>query len=265
MSILTYAQYKALNNITNDDNQAFITLLLDSVSLQIENYCNRTFAKADYIEQIIQDGCYNYFSPKQYPVNYIKFIGYPANALNITNTSTDNLTLSIVNGILYISNDSTTNTYTLSTYTLTTLSAAILGNYATLTITIDSDVNQSAKLLLNKTYCLDVGDIIDVVGVSNCSNTDVSIRNNMIYGISSGIIIYNAGYDPIPADLQLACSNITLDVTNVIIDSLNTNLKSMSVTNYSWTLQDNVDLKNIINSYIDKQSSTLNYYKRISF
>jgi len=74
--IISLSEYKSLTNTTTSDDDALITLLLASSTEQIENYCNRKFEAANYLEWFVADNpCYLAYSPKQYPINKVYFVG----------------------------------------------------------------------------------------------------------------------------------------------------------------------------------------------
>jgi len=267
--LITYAEYKTLTN-TDPDNQTLIESFIDIAQEQIEAYCDRTFEAADYIEWIEADNaCINQYRPRQYPVNHVKWIGDSYESLSVYNNSTSSFVVSIVDTNMYVTDELlNTDTYGLTNAasdTLTELVSLVEADNSTLEFTIDSTAQQLSKLLKPVNYSIDAAETKQIIGAKR-TNAQFEIRNDTIYGISSGVIVYNAGYSTIPDDLKLVCANLVNDIYDIQFSkTVDKNLKSESVTNYSYTLQDGYDARNLIKEYIQDYSTTLNKYKRISF
>jgi len=269
MSLITLETFKTLKNITDTTNDALYTQLLSIATVQIENWCDRIFSAADYIEWIKTDNCNSVYVTKQYPIIRVKYLGSAYNAIKLTNNDTLDYLLDITNSILTVNDETLTeNTFDLtnvSSSTLTTLVSSMNAVYTDITAVIDSEASQTSKLLKPAVYTLLAGDTVDIVG-SKVESYNITVKNDgLIYGISSGVIVYKAGYETIPLDLQLACANIVYDTADVLLNDKTGNYKSESITNYSYTLADGIKLQNIINGYINTYSDTLNYYKKVSF
>lgn len=270
MALITYDQYKALTGVTDDTNQAIATSMIDVASAQIEQYCDRIFTAADYVEWIDGESCYfGNFSPRQYPINLIKLVGKEKTAIQLTsNAASQVYTIDISNNTLNITDESlVTETYDLTNAsydTLSELETAIESDFADIEVAVDTSVVQLSKLLKPSTYVLNLNETIDITGCERI-NAKVEVKYNLVYGMDSGLIVYNAGFTTIPIELQTVCANMVYDAVDVQTGTVNSNLKSESVTNYSYTIADNVDYNNIISGYISENASVLNYYKRISF
>ena len=269
MSLITLETFKTLKNITDTTNDALYTQLLSIATVQIENWCDRIFSAADYIEWIDVNSCNQVYITRQYPIIRVKYIGSDHEALKLTNNDTIDYIFDITDTTLTINDETLSETtYDLSNAandTLTELVSVMNTSYSNITVVIDSTVSQTSKLLKPGVYTLIAGDTIDIVGSKVESNNSKVKNDGLIYGISSGVIVYKAGYETIPLDLQLACANIVYDTADVLLNDKTGNYKSESITNYSYTLADGIKLQNIINGYINTYSDTLNYYKKVSF
>ena len=277
MALIDLATYKILTNTTGTDNDALITILLDSATTEIQNYCDRIFAQDTYVDWV-NVGCNRNYIPNQYPVNKVLLFGAPDTALTITNGGTtvaSSYTLYIDDDALLTITDSnlteTTFDLTDALYdTLTELGAAITVALSDLTCVIATDVSQKSSLLKPQSYGSEAGEVVKVIGVNPSTNQAV-VEDNVIYfsGVcrydsltyADFVVAYKAGYATIPTDLQLICANITEDALNVQLGETNSDVKSESVTNYSYTLADTVNMKAIVVGY----TQGLAAYKNIRF
>lgn len=267
-TLCSLAEYKVYTSTTDNSQDALITSLLDISTTQIQNYCDRIFLEDTYIEWLSLENCSNMVYPRQYPINKILYLGYPDTALTIINTSgTESYMIDISNNILTVStNDLTEEEFDFTDTdfdTLTELAASIESAFADLTITVNSLVNQNSKFLKSASYSLEEGGEIEVIG-AHSSSSKAEIDSNLVFlsGYDSdNIVAYKAGYAVIPEDLKNICAQVTQDALNVAIGAQNSNIKSESITNYSYSLADKIDFKSIVNGYSDALAA----YKRINF
>lgn len=269
MSLITLQQYKDYTGTTDTTNDTLLNYLIPAVSAEVETYCDRKFSATQYIEWATPASCYNYYNTRQSPILYIQLVGIEDTALKITNTGSVKYTISIDNKKMYVtpSDTLTTVTYdlTAASYdTLTDLKTALEG-LATLSVTVESDVNQLSITLKDDVYVIGDSDDgeIDIIGVEQVSDCyriidDRTIMLSNIY--NSYCLVYQAGYATIPLDLQLCVSNIVKDALNVATGELSSNIVSETETNYSYSLGGNIDLHNIVANY----SGVLDNYRLIS-
>ena len=268
-NLITYAAYKTYNNITDDTNQTLAESLITVASNQIELYCDRIFAEDTYIEEVKRLGCSHYVTPRQYPVNKILLTAEQSDAFTVKNNGTISYTLSIKDSVLTITTEALTETtydLTNASYdTLTELKAVIEAAFTDLSITIDSDVIQYSRFLLDQYQTIESSATVTIYG-AKATDIDIKVENNQFNVGSDCIVVYKAGYSTIPVDLQYVVARIVYDTVNVALaESGSSNLKSESITNYSYTLADNINLQTIISGYIGNYGSTLDAYRRINF
>jgi len=269
MSLITLETFKTLKNITDTTNDALYTQLLSIATVQIENWCDRIFSAADYIEWFSTNSCNNVYITKQYPIIRVKYFGSEYNAIKLTNNDTIDYLFDLTDTTLTI-NDSTLaetsfDLTNVSSSTLTTLVSSMNVAYSNITAVIDSEATQTSKLLKPGVYNLTVGSTVDIVG-SKVEQNNITVKNDgVLYGVSRGCLVYRAGYETIPLDLQMVVANIVFDTANTIINNITGNYNSESITNYSYSLGDGISLTQVVNNYITNYASTLNYYKKVSF
>lgn len=263
MGLITLNEYHTYTNSTNSTSDTLVVTLIESVSDQIENYCDRVFAAADYSEWVSIRSCHPSYRPRQYPVNRVKMVGQANTALELTNNSaTSSYTITVTSENMYINDEDLAE----NSYDLTNASYDTLGELETaveadtdILITVKDDVSQLSKLLDDKTQTLDESGSLTWDGVE--VGGSVRVDNNTFWFGCGGryYIRYNAGYSTIPTDLQNATAQMVKDALAVGEDTVNKNLKSESITNYSYTLMDNVDYNNLIEAH----KGVLNIYRRV--
>jgi hypothetical protein len=280
MALITVETYKALTNTTDSSNDALIESLLESASVEVENYCDRVFAEDTYIEWVngSVDGycCDPLYFARQYPVRKILLSGYPDDGLSVTNNSMADYTFSISNATLTITDDSLTEIeYDLSngigseeSFAYADLVDAIIGDYPDLSITVLDGVINNFQFIMPQTYTIKVGDTAKIQCAKRHDTSSPINLNDKVGGImfsfaicANWMIAYKAGYSTIPSDLQLIVANMVRDALNVQTGATNANLKSFSITNYSETFGDGVNMRAIVTNYADALAA----YKRISF
>lgn len=262
--LITLSQYKSWTNTTTSDNDTLLTLLISACSNEVEAYCDRTFNAAQYIEWIKTQPCSNLYNVRQYPIQYIQFIGEAETAISLTNTDNVSYNILIKDKNMYVTPDDTLTTaiYDLSNVATDTVTevAGVLDALSNVSATVSSTVNQNAKLLKEYNYMLD--NSIDMIGAVKSESTAELIDDRTIRMDCGGTycIVYYAGYTTIPDDLQKTVANIVRDALDVALGDVNSNIKSESETNYSYSLQDTVDFKAIVFNY----RGALDVYRNIS-
>jgi len=263
MGLITLSEYQTYTNSSNVASDALILTLIESVSEQVERYCDRKFAADDYAERAYVSVTYQTYRPRQYPINYVKMVGTEETALTLTNnSSTTAYTIDISNEIMRI-NDESLNT---TTYDFSNSSADILTELETLIegdvdifVDVNTEVSQLSKLLEHRTITLDRSGSGTIDGIK--AGGTVEVRDDTLFFESCGwyTIIYNAGYVTIPNDLKYTIAQMVKDVLSVSEGTVNTNIKSFSISNHSETFADNINWHDITIAY----ATVLDNYKRI--
>jgi hypothetical protein len=276
MALVTVAEVKSYTSLGDGDN-AIITTLIPAVQSSIENYCDRLFDAQDY-------SIWTYYSNEimleNYPINYVKFIGYVNEVAVFTDTTDNNqytyeVTASRELGTLVslaiTDNALTTTTFAFATYTnLTLLKAAVELAIPAITMTITSGFEtMSYKLLKQGTGRYLYGAERSNATTMITDNRTLVIMQSLDFLFNSDLymttpiyIVYNAGYATadVPAALKQITSNIIKDCTSVVNSKLSTLMKSESLTNYSYTLSDSSTINEVVSNY----SVELDFYRKKS-
>lgn len=291
-SLATIFEYNQFYNLSTDQSAFnFIQSNLDYSTSLVENYCDRVFNIANYLEQ------YKAQSPiflSNYPIIKIRSVNTIVPVLTIQNVSAVNMsTVSKQDSIIDVYSVNTsgvesTNTINLSSET--TLNALITA-FATIGILgILKATNfgtQATKFLQNQDG-LDSINGSDMYGI-NYNSTSFKIdkfTNRMVTLLecndSDVLINYQAGYTVsqdasghdsavvgnVPNDLKQVVLQLSNDIYNyaykVSTGSVNGNpgeiFKSESIVDYSYTRFDD----DKINKFLTKYSDVLDSYRRLT-
>ena len=276
MALVTVSEVKSYTSL-GDGDDAIITTLIPAVSSSIENYCDRLFDAQDYSVWT----CYsNEIMLENYPINYVKFIGYVNEVAVFTDTTDNNqytyeVTASRELGTLVslaiTDNALTTTTFAFATYTnLTLLKAAVELAIPAITMTITSGFEtMSYKLLKQGTGRYLYGAERSNATTMITDNRTLVIMQSLDFLFNSDLymttpiyIVYNAGYATadVPAALKQITSNIIKDCVKVVSSKLTGLMKSESLTNYSYTLSDSSTINEVVSNY----SMELDFYRKKS-
>jgi len=264
MSLLTLAEYKTLTNTTDGTYDAYITSLLPVVQSQVEEYCDRHFDKDIYNQWFFVDGELPWITLPEYPVTDLLFTGVPRNVATLTITGNYNVEVKgdsvTVTNLLNYNQD----TYTFDSQpTLADLKTEIEDDYGPqISVSLVSGYETTLSKFLKQGNNLDwyaaVTEDIAIrlmdrsdrtVLVPYYSYTYCFVDPYAYYG--NILLIWQAGYltADVPQDLKMICAMIIKDYISL---AKNANLglfKSESITNYSYTLGDIKEIKNILGNY----------------
>lgn len=265
MGLITLSEYHTLTNTTNSASDTYITEMIDVVSDKIEKYCDRTFTATNYKEEVSINGCRPTYQTEQYPVNRVIVIGQPNTAIEYTNNSASNVySITTTPTTMYINDEALNET----SYDLVTTYSTLSGletqveSDTNLLLTVKSNVSQVSKFLKEGTFVVEESGSATQDGMDIGGTVTIINDNTLEFGCGgSYIIYYNAGYSTIPEPLQQVVAQMTETAVALSADSnaLGKDIKSESITNYSYTLQDSVDYNDLIKQY----QSVLDQYKRI--
>ncbi len=255
--LITLQEYRTLTNTTSGSDDSLISSLLSAASLQIEAFCNRPFWKDTYIQWIMSDcsgwefcGNKKRIYPENNPVIAILYHGVAQTALTVSNSGTDSYTFNINDGNLFVTNKLNYTSYDLNAInTLANLATAVEDDYSDLNITVNANVTDDTILIKPHTYTIMANESVDMVGSEQSSGNSYIQNQYTIIGAGTfDVLAYLAGYDVIPEDLKRITANITRDY-NTVQTQNKQSLKSESITNYSYTLSDNINWYDIVNAY----------------
>jgi hypothetical protein len=289
-NLITWANYCGLTNTSlTDTNKTWIeTYAIPSASASIEKYCDRLFTSSKYQEWTSSTNVGEQIFLKNYPVDRLYAVYYPGSIATISNTGTKNKTL-VVNldsVTIYdsVANSETdylfSNNLTLSALVSTinafdpTFQITITGNSATSTsllmpmsieVNIDT-TNADLFAAINPVQAALQSDSIAITGLSWVSDWNPSINPQVTYDKTSLIpraqvlVVYRGGYVTIPMDLQnIVARMIKDDMLSIYLGKRDTNMKSESIDQYSYTLNDGFNLSALCYS---KYSAVLADYRR---
>ena len=255
---------------TNSSDQSIVeSTLIPIASDTVETYCNRLFTETIYVEWS-QNNLQTYF-PANIPVNKLYSVAICDRLCTITNPT--DLNIAISKDALTIHNPRTLDDdeYLFTSYAnVSSLFTAIVNDYADIDIVYNSSYTVSdleevnSKLLLPATL-----DIVDAATVDiNAALVQQSYQRLLDGGITltcpdeQNCIVYKGGYNPIPMDLQYVICQIIQDMLSQSKGDQSNNMKSETIDNYSYTLQDGVNLADLVRS---KYGDALAKYKKVIY
>lgn len=255
---------------TNSSDQSIVEgTLIPIASDTVETYCNRLFTETIYVEWS-QNNLQTYF-PQNTPVNRLYSVAIVDRLCTITNPTDLNIVIS--KDALTIHNPRTLvdTEYLFTTYAnVSSLFTAVVNNYADIDIVYNSsyplaDLEEvNTKLLLPVTLDIEDAETEDI----NAALVQQDYQRLLDGGITlscpdeQNCIVYKGGYNPIPMDLQYIVCQVIQDMLAQQKGDQNSNMKSETIDNYSYTLQDGVNLQNLVRS---KYGDALAKYKKVIY
>lgn len=290
-NLITWSQYcNVTSTATNATVQNLVTnTLIPMASDAIEHFCDRKFELQQYIEWQQAVNAFGVFYPKFTPVTRLYSVSAPDVAATI-NTTTKGINIVIDDESINIFNPITNSgtEYSYDTYsTLSNIFSEITTDNPDITFSLNTDsypdiANCASNLLAPDTKVLNqaqpiyaalnqiegkiVGDGIASTGISYSIPTTYNTFYTPAYTYQNGnefaplvCINYMAGYKVIPLDLQYVTALIVQDMLNISLGDASVGLKSESIDQYSYTMQDNISLQNLVGT---KYAGSLQHYRR---
>lgn len=282
-AMISLAQVKAINNITDTTNDTFITAMIPVVQAAMETYCRRRFCQYQWIQWFEKE--YELITDN-WPINTVQLIGVPWEAFTIYDT-TDLYTFSVsqanstnlgiksqlssINSQTLVQTDFLFSTYTsigalknqvevtLAGVTFTYATSPSLINYSNInTLTLRSITGKTVYAGINafdifantsdgETYRL--SDNSDRILLHD-DFFDGYFGDNDPINTQDVLVIYNAGYSvaDMPSDLQWVIASVIQDLIalNTASGGITGPYKSETLGDYSYTLGTNNSLNMLI-------------------
>ena len=291
-NLISWANYCSITStISNDSNQVLIeNTLIPIASNTIENYCDRLFTEQNYYEWTQSCNYFGFYYPLQYPVTKLYSASNPDILCTINNGNDINIIINNTSLSIYDPITTTNTEYLFTSYSnVSTLFTQAIIDYPTLEVTYNTNYTNvqgvKCELLMPDTKMVNTNNtdvviyaalqqkeakMIDqgIMLTGTTTNLPTMISStydaalNYNYGNPQTCIIYKAGYNPIPQDLQYVCAKVVQDMLVQSLGNQSTGMRSESIDNYSYTLQDGVSLANLVGT---KYSDSLQKYRRIIY
>jgi len=256
MALTSLATIKSRLGITDNTQDVLLQALIDSATKAIENYCDRTFEKADYFEQGYSDG---HIYLKNTPIHtiYACMMG-DQNAIQIDYNGTFVFSVNVDREKVTLFENFSNTTYSFATYTNISELNAQINLHANASSQIVSSVynNWPSKYLWQGHSTL--GEDANIFLEMPTMSANLLKINEGMYGTQVGryMIFYSGGYDTIPADLTEICNRIVISLYST--KTKDGSLQSESIGDYSYT---NRDFKQDASSLLFTYANALNNYR----
>lgn len=259
MALSSIANIKALLGISDTSKDVILQNMLDAVTQNIQDYCDRIFEDATFIELV--NAKENTLVLRNRPINYLYYAGYgQTNAIKITYIGTSIGGVEVTSTGVNLTEYTTTTSKTFADYsTVALLSTAIdgLSNW-----TATSYVTNFSKVIYPEIYTgLDTND--EIYLSTPLYNASLTKQYDGVYLTDSNephMVIYNGGYTTLPQDLVELVNKMTIQL---YYDSIQDNggvYNSERIGNYAYTssitYNDNISIllntsqySNILNKY----------------
>lgn len=273
---ITISEYKTYKQITDNSSDAIISAMIPYAQNIIEDYLDRNLIESTkYTWFDISDLSNNEIFLDDYPISRVIYVGLPSAALTITGQTENQSILITETGIfIYADPFAVPTEVSFTTYpALADVKTAIETLVPALTVNINSPTNTPSKLLVptqasngsqiyyakkanigfqiinNRTIAMTNLDSF----VSNCYG--LNGLNNLVY------IVYVAGYPiaNVPQALKKVCMDMVSDLINVVGPQSNSNIKSESEGDYSYSLG---DMSNLAGDIVSKYSKDLDGFRK---
>ena len=257
-TIADVKEYLGIDSTTYDD---MLTIIIQTVSNEIEIYCNRQFELDSYSEQINGNGEVHVRLPNT-PVEGILYAATGrASLIDLTYDGTNTGFIEIQDKEYRLVDGLSQSDGTISdTDTIADVASNINADSNFSATVLDDDLGKyPGRCLTQRSYpILESGDNIDLVGpVNTISLREVKdglyLTSRPICGLC--LVIYNGGYavDGQPVGLEQLATQISADLYKSI--SQQANMKSEKIGDYSYTINNN--LGTVMQAY----SHRLDFYR----
>ena len=285
--LITLAQYEALMGTPALTDVPKVTSLISSASRGIERFCDRALVQATFVEWLWSGSQNGAYFPQQYPTIGLYGAYCAGTAATAVNGSSTPLVLVATATELTVFNPVTlaSKAYVFTTYvTLARLFAAVTADNPALTFTLSIDGNTSSTLLypssitvglpsgnaVIRAACTPIsarmergGQVLFTTGLS-LGGFDTINGLAQIDGPSNTgniCLVYTAGYNPVPSDLQYITACIVRDMLDVLNNDTNSGMRSEHVSEYSYDIIPSINFDDLIRT---KYFSALSAFRRIA-
>lgn len=250
-NLISLEEFKTYNPNYDNTQDVLVEQLITTVSADINRICDRDFVKSLHYEWTGYHNADYPYQPREYPVNYVLGVFAKHNALSVTNSGLTTVTITATPTSVIVSDDTLTSTeFTFAANTtLTVLDLAISASFADLVIASVAAASQVSRTLYPATYTVSPSGTVDVVGVEY-ANSEVSVSGDTVYPVGANqLVVYNAGYDPIPDELKMLTARVVNDYLGIQTGSQNIGITSESITNHSVSYGEAIATGNILANY----------------
>lgn len=251
MSYNTLSETKTLLNITEVTYDTQISLLNNVASKAIDTYIGRDIEETNSIDYIICQSSQRYY-PINKPIIKVTKIQSPLDVITIN--STQSKQVNIDEESLTIGS----NVYTLADYSNVYelfVDVTQLETYISFTINEYTSITPAIDLIPTSTIIVN-NSSLTLLGYSQLGWNINYNRNYISMYAGKYKISYVSGYKTIPDDLKYVQARVVQDMLDVQNKKIDPNIKSESITNYSYN-RDTIDMRTIISNY----SMILDQYK----
>ena len=288
--LITLAQYKSFVPSTLTTDEALISILIPVATKAIDRYTDRHLVEATYTEWVRAAGQAGVFFPHEYPCKAVYAALRADPAATVANSGTIPLTLVFSEDQLtvYATLTGVTKSYTYATHAnVSTLFAAVTADYPALTFTLSVDGTLLSTLLYPTSLLVGTdGTTIEIRAACTPINAQIDQHGRILYatGMSVGgfdtiggyeanrdgqttnigniCLVYTAGFNPVPGDLQMIAANVVRDMVQIQKNRRQTGVKSETISQYKYDNMDNVDYDNLVRT---KYAGALSPFRRTVF
>ncbi len=247
MALTTVAKILASPGIVSSWTAAQITTAIGAAGEMIANYCDHTFEATNYKVWLDGEGG-NYLRLPEYPLITLRRITIATEwALTINNTSTDAtwFGLSVADGSLNLTivggTNAGTSTLTLASYsTMALLRTAILALSKGWAVSVESEGDPASIRPGFDGVDSTTGYLYLSTPYDYCTGYTTDVRFGMLHrtgnwpsGAGGVYVDYRAGYETIPADLEMVANQLTCDLLRT--GTADTRLTALKVGNVAYT------------------------------
>jgi len=272
MPLTTTTRVELYLGIDLDSSQETeMALIIESVQLLIESYCNRKFDNDIYYHQRLGAGEREIILPN-IPINEVKWMAMGTDVLlSITYGGTKAASIEIEDQELRLSENLTTTTIDLEDSLITDIDSLVtaIGLVANWSATAASGYGSYPALVLNPIVRCPVDDDsnyeIDLSGSASWLKAyreveGLYVSDRLIPAGMPYTVIYDGGYTTAPADLSQLATEMAAAIWRYNVQHGGGVLKREDIGDYSWVLSDMVGKTGgILFSYKDR----LDQYARL--
>ena len=292
MDLITATQYQLIIPspvLTATETTWLTNILIPGASLAISRFCDRQLASGTVREWVSSPGSNGVFFPQETPFGALYAALRADDALQVVNNGSGSLILVATADTFTVYNPvaNTSKAYLLATCTtLAALTAAVAVDYPALAFTALVDSGTASVFLVPASVNVPAGGTVNLRAACVPVNAQVSQDGGILFGDSptSGaftslggyegcrdgqttapngvLLVYLAGYNPVPMDLQIIAANVVRDMMRVQKNRVATGLLRESVSEHSYELLSGVSFDDIVRT---KYAGALSPFRRITF
>jgi hypothetical protein len=235
MAYITVQECKTYNNITVSTYDAQLSTLCNVATSLIDNYVGHSFDNYAITEYVNIAS-----SQRYYPAQQIIKLNTAELQVSIDILSTTDLNINITSTDITLGS----NVYSFASYT--TIKELLDDVAEPVTYTDNDYINESPTKLVTMVGNLTANSTYSIKLWKQGSNFEYT--NSYIFlGAGYYKINYQAG--TLTEDIKYVCARLANDMLAVQNNSINPNVQSESITNYSYTKASNINLQTFVQNY----------------